>query len=165
MKRTCNRDHRKKFPPGSTKSRHLLFHLPKSLTLLLSSNHAIPCRGARDLLQSREHLLHLRSTASSESPSWAQRGAAASPLPPSAGQRVPPPSPRLLATAMAWPAMTWRRSGTGACRHGPLLPAYPADADASLLPHRGRRLPRPRPRSHLRRVFVLRRPTFYHGGS
>ena len=53
MKRTCNRDHRKKFPHGSTKSRHLLFHLPKSLTLSLSSNHAIPCRGTHDLLQSR----------------------------------------------------------------------------------------------------------------
>ena len=106
MKRKCNHDHRKKFPPGSMKSRHLLFHFPKSLTLSLSSNHAIPHRGVRDLLQSREHLLHLRSTASSESPSRAQRGAAASPLPPSAGQRAPPPSPRPPATATTWPATT-----------------------------------------------------------
>ena len=165
MKRTCNRDHRKKFPHGSTKSRHLLFHLPKSLTLSLSSNHAIPRCGAPDLLQSREHLLHLRSTASSESPSRAQRGATSSPLPLSADQRAPPPSPRLPAIATAWPATTRCRSGTGACRLGPLLPAYPADVDASLLPRRGRRLPRPRAWSHLRRVFVLRRPTFYHGGS
>ena len=98
--RTCNRDHRKKFPPGSMKSRHLMFHLPKSLTLSLSSNHMIPRRGARDFLQSREHLLHLSSTTSSESPSRAQRDVAASPLPPSAGQRAPPPSPWPSAAAI-----------------------------------------------------------------
>jgi len=95
MKRTCNRDHRKKFPHGSTKSRHLLFHLPKSLTLSLSSNHVIPHRGAHDLLQSREHLLNLRSTVSSESQAGHSEGqphrpslhplASGRPLPPSAG--------------------------------------------------------------------------------